>query len=152
MCINGVPVEVENDRGMLRMRRCWKRGDLVEYRLDMPTRLIVSHPQVRATARRGAVMRGPLLYCLEEIDNGSNLSALAVRPDVQFTERYEPDLLGGTLTIHFIGSRVLEDDWSDGELYKPYVMKEADVELTAIPYCLWQNRGKGELQTWIPLK
>lgn len=49
-------------------------------------------------------------------------------------------------------SRVLEDDWSDEELYKPYVMKEADVELTAIPYCLWQNRGKGELQTWIPLK
>lgn len=152
LSVNGAPVEAENVGGMLHIRRSWKPGDVVEYVLDMPARLVVSHPRVRANARRGAIMRGPMLYCLEEIDNGENLSALAIPRNVKFEERYEPELLGGTMTLRFRGTRLLEDDWSEEELYKPFVMKEEEAELVAIPYCLWQNRGKGELQTWLPLQ
>ncbi len=150
--VNGEAFEANDVKGMLHIRRTWSSGDKVAYKIDMPAKLIVSQPQVRANAGRAAIMKGPMLYCLEEVDNGANLSAITVKSDVEFEEKYEPDLLGGTTTLHFKGWRLTEDGWNENELYKPFVRNEETVDLVAIPYCLWQNRGKGEMQTWIPVR
>ena len=152
IAVNGEAFDAKEALGMLLIRRVWKKGDVVEYSIPMEPRLIVSHPRVRATAGRAAIMRGPLLYCLEEADNGDNLGAISLKSDVRFREVFEPALLGGTLTLELEGQKLTEEDWGENELYRPFVRKEETVRLKAIPYCLWQNRGKGELQTWLPVR
>ena len=97
-------------------------------------------------------MKGPLVYCFEEADNGTNLSSLRMSPDAAVKEIYEPDLLGGTLTLSVSGRRITEDGWDENTLYRPFHVTEKEQELKAIPYCLWNNRGQGEMIVWIPMK
>ena len=73
-------------------------------------------------------------------------------PDAAVKEIYEPDLLGGTLTLSVSGRRITEDGWDENTLYRPFHVTEKEQELKAIPYCLWNNRGQGEMIVWIPMK
>ena len=50
------------------MRRAWAAGDVVELTLPMKPRLVEAHPLVEEARNQVAVMRGPLVYCLESID------------------------------------------------------------------------------------
>lgn len=149
LLLNGQEIHADENKGMFFVRRDWKSGDTLELVMEMPAVIVAAHPQVRANAGKCAVVKGPLVYCLEEIDNGSNLNAISISPDTKIEEIYEPDLLGGTLTLHFKGSRTLETNWNGNELYKPYQADTEQVKLKAIPYCMWNNRGTGEMLVWM---
>lgn len=136
------------DFGYLKMLRSWKGKTEIVLELDMPARLVFSHPNVRANVGRCAVVKGPLVYCLEEVDNGKRLPAVSVAPDVELTEEYDKDLLGGTMVIRAPGARLTDIDW-DGLLYRGEKPEKERVELKFVPYCLWQNRGEGEMIVWI---
>ena len=138
--------------GMIYIQRIWQKGDRVTLKLDMPPRIMASHPRIRANSGRVCLMKGPLVYCFEEADNGTNLSSLRMSPDAAVKEIYEPDLLGGTLTLSVSGRRITEDGWDENTLYRPFHVTEKEQELKAIPYCLWNNRGQGEMIVWIPMK
>ena len=137
------------EKGMICIQRTWQKGDTVTLKLDMPPRFMVSHPRIRANSGRVCLMKGPLVYCFEEADNGSNLSSLRLSPDASVAEVYDPDLLGGTLTLSVTGLRVTEEGWDEETLYRPLHVTEQKQELKAIPYCLWNNRGQGEMAVWI---
>ena len=94
-------------------------------------------------------MKGPLVYCLEEIDNGANLPSVFVDAGQEPEEQYEEDLLGGITTISLKGKRLLEDAWEDGALYAQRKPGFEDVELKAVPYYCWNNRGAGEMLVWM---
>lgn len=133
-------------------------GDTVTLNLDMPVRVMVSHPRIRANSGRICLMKGPLVYCFEEADNGTNLGSLFLRPDASIQEVYDPDLLGGTLTLSMEGSRITEEGWDDASPYRPFGRTTITKKITkktqqrkAIPYCLWNNRGEGEMLVWIHL-
>ena len=142
---NGEAVRPRPEKGYLYLDGPWQ-DDTVQYRFAMPPRFVWADPRLRANAGRAAVMKGPLVYCLEEVDNGGDLAALAVDTAAGLTEGYDPALLGGTTVIRARGKRLRAD--ADGALYRNTPPEETDAELTFIPYCFWGNRAPGEMQVW----
>jgi DUF1680 family protein len=120
--------------------------------MDMPIRPVFANPAVRLLEGRVAIQRGPLVYCLEGVDNGGILlDRISLDPQTiaqTFTEEYRPDLLGGVTVIHGKGYAIDEAGWQD-ELYREEAPGEREVEFTAVPYCVWDNRAPGEMRVWL---
>lgn len=147
--VNGKADTPALQNGYLLLTRTWQDGDTAELALDMPVTVIEAHPQVRANAGRIALTRGPLVYCLEEMDNGANLPALAVSADAaDWAATFDPAALGGAVLLTGKGTRTEEGGWAD-TLYRPAQAAQTPVSVKAVPYYLWGNRGEGEMQVWI---
>jgi DUF1680 family protein len=137
------------------VRRQWRSGDVVELDLPMPVRRVESHPHVSENTGRVALMRGPLLYCVEQIDHPDlNLDDVVVSDDASFRVETHPDLLGGVVTLTAPATLNPPDvDWA-GRLYRT---SRADEEptashpasITAIPYHTWANREPGPMRVWL---
>lgn len=112
-------------------------------------RFVRANPMVRADEGKTAVMRGPLVYCLEETDNGKNLAALYIDTRAELEEAYQEELLGGAVSITAKGKRILQEGWKEDELYKEQEIRLEEVQLKAVPYCYWGNRRTGEMAVWI---
>lgn len=151
--INGSEVNLTSklDNGYVKLKRVWGKDDLIELELSMPVIFMQSHPKVRANAGRVAIQRGPLIYCLEEIDNGGNLQALSIPAHPELAAEFAEDVLGGIVTIKCQGERDEDFTWDD-QLYRPVENKTIPATMEAIPYFLWNNRSAGEMLVWIRRK
>jgi DUF1680 family protein len=137
------------------VRRTWQTGDSVRLHLPMPVRLVECHPYVQENAGRLALMRGPLLYCLEQADNaGFDLRDVTLIPDASFSTVYRPELLGGVVVLRN-QSLILspDDDWND-LLYRTAPSERGNeaslsAEISAIPYYAWANREPGAMRVWL---
>ena len=123
--------------------------DVIDITFDMPAQIVYANPNVRADVGKVAVVKGPIVYCLEEIDNGDNLFGLYIDVDTYLEEKYCADILGGITVIKANGKRVKTVSWGDGKLYAPRPVKFEKVKLTFVPYCNWGNRGYGEMSVWV---
>ena len=118
----------------------------------MPVRRIKANFQVQADAGRVAIQRGPLVYCLEGIDNGGRVSDLVVPPDTTLTATWNPALLGG---IEVVTGRtmkyVVQLTPATAPLYSPETQTYSGEPgtFTAIPYYAQNNRTSGELEVWV---
>jgi DUF1680 family protein len=143
-------LEYKTGDGFAVISREWKDGDKLEIVFDMPVSIIETNPHVRDNIGKVAVTRGPVVYCLEEADNGKELFKVRAgcpKPD-SIKVQYEKDLLEGVVTVSFKGKR--EKDWSSDALYRSAsetVYEEKD--LRWIPYYAWANRGEGEMTVWV---
>ena len=79
---------------------------------------------------------------------GNYLNSICVKADTEIREVYDKSLLGGTLCASFDAKRIDYDKASD-ELYTESVPQYKEDTLTAVPYCYWNNRGKGEMLVWM---
>jgi DUF1680 family protein len=152
LVVNGKPVAVTAGR-YAEVRRAWAAGDAVELTLPMRPRLVEAHPLVEETRNQVAVMRGPLVYCLESIDlpKVTSVQAVAVPRGTRFTPRFDRDLLGGIVVLEGKAEAAPRTTWGH-ELYrdfKPSANGPLDIKL--IPYYAWANRGKSEMTVWMPL-
>ncbi|MBR1912959.1 MAG: glycoside hydrolase family 127 protein [Treponema sp.] len=148
--LNGQECAAEKKDGYLLMHRTFKDGDELEYEMDLQVRVVFANPKVRENIGKAAVMMGPVVYCLEEHDNGKDLHQLRFVGHPDFYVRYEPDLLNGVNVITCKGFRLCTDDWGEDELYSfEHQLKIKDVPLTFIPYYAWNNRGPGEMMVWV---
>ncbi|MDF2878648.1 MAG: hypothetical protein K0S30_1744 [Clostridia bacterium] len=152
MSINGEAVSsLYKENGYLLIRKEWEEEEVVEIEFDMPVQLIQAHPKVRENAGKIAITRGPLVYCVEEVDNGSNLSALSIALGSEFEKEYRHDLLGGVVILKAEGYR--EDEAATGgELYRIATNSDKPIKIVAVPYSMWGNRGNGEMSVWIRKK
>ncbi len=116
---------------------------------SVPARFVRANPRVRADAGRIAIVKGPLVYCLEETDNGENLSGVFADAKGKLVEAYEENLLGGVTTVTFTGKRLKDTLWEDGALYGDRENLFEEVTLRAVPYHAWGNRKPGEMQVWM---
>jgi hypothetical protein len=114
----------------------------------MPVERVEAHPAARYDCGRIALQRGPLVYCLEETDNGPALNDIALPRAARFTVKYDKKFLGGAAIITTTGRRRALAGWKD-TLYRPAQSKTKSVALKAIPYFLWGNRAPGEMLVWI---
>lgn len=146
--INGEKIGVEADRGYAVIRRRWRRGDTVELTLPMPVRRVWADSRIRHDTGRVALMRGPLVYCLEEMDNGPDLAALEMPRDAPLTARHERDLLGGVTVAQAPGRR-LDAGGEGGPLYRDAPPASHAAMIIAVPYYARANRGPGERLVWI---
>jgi DUF1680 family protein len=151
--VNGEPIAVKSERGYAEIRRDWRPGDVACLTLPMPVRRVDSHPHVSENAGRVALMRGPLLYCIELADNPEVVLADVELSDATEVEAvFNPELLGGVVTLAS-EAMVLDpgNKWS-GNLYRtasPANSAHKPTRLTAIPYYTWSNREPGPMRVWI---
>jgi hypothetical protein len=134
--------------GYAKLRRAWQPGSTIELNLPMPVERVQAHPNVRANCGRAALQRGPLVYCLEEIDNGKNLNDLVLPREENLAVQFEKKLLGGVAVIIGRAKRRALDEW-EGVLYRVDGSKSESISVKAIPYFAWDNRAPGEMLVWI---
>ncbi len=145
LAINGQAQPVVPVNGYAVLRRVWRPGDQVMLTLPMPIERVRADPRVSTAAGKVALQRGPVVYCLEEPDNGADLAALSLPRTAALTARHDPALLGGCVVIEGQGVRVQPGR----SLYTVAPPQTETRPLWAIPYGLWANRGEGEMRVWI---
>lgn len=114
----------------------------IELELDMPVRIISANRRIHSDAGRIAVMRGPVVYCAEGIDNGADIKSIALPTESVF-ELAESEFLLPILKTE--AYRPFESD----SLYYEAVDDYEKIPLTLIPYYAFANRGESEMQVWL---
>lgn len=140
--------------GDLVVERAWQMGDVVELALEMPAVLVESHPSVEANRDSVAIVRGPVVYCLEQGDQPEDVDLLRIAIDTNAPLRVETnDTFDGAPTIEAVGYRRDVRGWNH-QLYQRMsaagVAQDVRVVLRAVPYYAWANRGAGAMRVWIP--
>ena len=148
--INGTAHKPQgNANGYLSITREWHAGDRVELRFDMPVVRVYAHPLVRENVGRFALRRGALVYCFEDIDNPDGVfQTLALSGDVALETAFNDELLGGVTLIRGIGAVLDAAEW-ENSLYLQAKPKMKPLEVTAIPYYAWCNRGTSQMSVWV---
>ena len=121
----------------------------IEMLFSVSPRIMHANPLVKEDIGKIAVMKGPMVYCLEEVDNGKNLPAIFLDTKQELKEFYEEKLLGGVTVIRAKGRKVVDSEWQDYELYKESDLKLEEIQLTFVPYAYWGNRRTGEMLVWV---
>ncbi len=119
----------------------------VELTFDMPAEIVYANPLVRANNGKCAIVKGPVVYCLEQADNGEDLSALFIDSSAKLIEEFDESLYGGVVKVSVSGRR-LDVDGFGKSLYGVMPPKFTDAELTFVPYANWGNRAAGEMSVW----
>jgi DUF1680 family protein len=145
LTVNGQPQTLTPVKGYAALRRVWSAGDQVGLTLPMPVERVRADPRLATVAGCVALQRGPVVYCLEEPDNGANLAGLSLPRTAELTTRTDAALLGGCVVIEGRGQRLKPSP----TLYRTTVPEVDTLTLRAIPYGLWANRGEGEMRVWI---
>ncbi len=112
------------DAGYLEITREWRSGDVVTLGLPMSVRFVEADDRVEADRGRVALERGPLVYCLEQADNGGDVRELTLDAPAEWQPEPRPDLLGGITVL-------------------------TNGDLTAVPYFAWGHRGAGSMAVWL---
>ncbi|WP_258104079.1 glycoside hydrolase family 127 protein [Marinoscillum sp. MHG1-6] len=142
--INGKMVQPRLEKGFIVISRKWKKGDLIEMDLPMEIHKIRANEKVESDKGRFALKSGPLVYCLEGKDQEDDrILSLLVPDTVSVMKKFDEQLFGGIITLNFNGYLVSEKiNENEAELEK--------LELKAIPYFMWANRGKDNMLVWLP--
>lgn len=130
--VNGQAVPYRQENGFALLNRTWKKGDIVEIELPMPVRKVLAHEKVTADKGRVALERGPVVYCVEGVDNGGTVKKVSVGAQTTLHTVNAPDFITESVLI--------KGESPDGARF------------TAIPYCLWSHRGVGEMAVWLPAR
>ena len=110
---------------------------------DMPVQLYEANNAVQNNAGCAAVTRGPIVYCLEGVDNGAHLRSIRISSQASFTPEDTPEY--GVPALLCEGLRKKEHDG----LYRPYSADREKVPLRFIPYFAFANRGATEMLVWV---
>jgi DUF1680 family protein len=157
--VNGASAGSAKPGQYLAMKREWKNGDAVSLNLDMKPQVLRADHRVVEDFGRVAVQRGPLVYCLEQMDQPEGVKLHDVLLDMrqgggaQFREEFEKELLGGILVLRHAGAANTKPAGSKA-LYQPYsteVPQTRQVGLKFIPYFAWANRSETAMQVWTPV-
>ncbi len=141
-------VDFTLNKGYLLFFYKWQHGDVLNYHMGITSKLVYANPLVKYDAGKAVITRGPIIYCLEEQDNGAQLWQLSVNSDESFTEEWSEEL-GGIIKVGCGGSRDLA---YSKDLYTYIPIQQMLAELTAIPFYARFNRDIGELQVWTRIK
>lgn len=132
---------------------------MIKVKFDMSPQVIEANPRVVDDYGRVAVQRGPLVYCLEQLDQPDGVGLFDVALDVRaerssnFEEELQSDLLGGVVVLKHRGA-VTDKSASSEVLYQNYTAKKPEVkqvDLRFIPYYAWANRAATPMQVWTPV-
>ncbi|HEX4424251.1 MAG TPA: beta-L-arabinofuranosidase domain-containing protein, partial [Terriglobales bacterium] len=155
VAVNGKTIDGAKAGEYLPIQRKWKSGDVVTLNFPMDTEIVASNPRVSENTGRVAVMRGPIVYCIEGLDQpgGVSLSDIALHVSdnsgKEFQNEYSANLLDGIVVLHHDGV-AYETASADEGLYMPLgtAPKTRPAKLTMIPYYAWANRQPTAMQVW----
>ncbi len=128
LSINGKRINVPKEKGYAVIKD-WKSQDVIALDMDMPVEIVAADPHVKENFDKRAIQRGPLVYCMEEIDNPVYFDQIQLSPSTTFQTAFASDILNGIKTIKTNGRAQ---------------------SATFIPYYAWDNRKAGKMRVWIP--
>jgi len=140
--VNGKPARIDLQNGFAHIKRKWKEGDSIELNLPMPIRRLISNKLLKINRNKVALQRGPIVYCLEGIDNGGDVLNLVIHDDVKLATEFRDDLLGGVMTIKGTAAIARRNRFGLKDV------TGTQRTFTAIPYYAWSHRGQGEMTVW----
>ena len=147
--VNGGKFSPHAANGYTEIRRSWSNGDTIDLTLPMDIQRLEANPRVVYDRGKTALRRGPLIYCLEQADQEAPVEQIILPLGAQLEGQYTPELLGGITLIKGQGLLRPLDDWKD-VLYQPvHPATTKPVPITAVPYCIWGNRGLGKMAVWL---
>lgn len=148
LTVNQESPKAKMEKGYVHLTRIWETGDTVRLELEMPVTLMQAHPKVREDCGKVAVMRGPVVYCVEGEDNGEEISNLSIDPGKEI--KYSAGMLTvqpEAVCIELAGYRLKGNE--EKRLYRPADFRREPAVIRAIPYFLRGNRGFTEMQVWL---
>jgi len=149
--LNGLKISEEIKPGSyFKLSRSWSDGDRIELSFQMEVRKTSCNPLVYENMGRMALSRGPLVYCLESVDNtGFDVWDLLIPEDAVLQAEWAPNLLDGVMVIR--GEEYVADsEWGRDSLYRALnPAKARKTGFLAIPYYAWANREPGPMSVWI---
>lgn len=128
LSINGKRINVSEEKGYAVIKD-WKSQDVIALDMDMPVEIVAADPHVKENFGKRAIQRGPLVYCMEEIDNPEYFDQIQLSPSTTFQTAFVSDILNGIKKIKTNGRAQ---------------------SATFIPYYAWDNRKAGKMRVWIP--
>ena len=128
LSINGKRINVSEEKDYAVIKD-WKSQDVIALDMDMPVEIVAADPHVKENFGKRAIQRGPLVYCMEEIDNPVYFDQIQLSPSTTFQTAFASDILNGIKTIKTNGRAQ---------------------SATFIPYYAWDNRKAGKMRVWIP--
>ena len=128
LSINGKRINVSEKKGYAVIKD-WKSQDVIALDMDMPVEIVAADPHVKENFGKRAIQRGPLVYCMEEIDNPEYFDQIQLSPSTTFQTAFVSDILNGIKTIKTNGRAQ---------------------SASFIPYYAWDNRKAGKMRVWIP--
>ncbi len=150
--VNGQAVSTpKGEDGYAVVNRCWNDGDTVNLSLHMQPELMQANVNLRQGAGRVAIQRGPVVYCLEQMDNGENLPDICLDKTSVLETFWAKDVEGfpGYMAITGKGSRSGAAAQHANALYFPLEAQREAVSLRFVPYFLWGQRQPGEMLIWV---
>lgn len=127
--INGqAKSDLKIEKGYIVLDKTWKEGDYIQLLFDMPVEVMTADSRVKENSGKRAIQRGPLVYCMEEVDNIESFDNKVLNSDTNYTITHRADLLEGVATITALTS---------------------NTEINLIPYYAWDNRTPGQMKVWI---
>ncbi len=123
--------------GYVVIDRAWNKGDEISLMLPMNIQYVSANPKIEDNMGKLALMRGPLVYCVEDVDNSAYFDENTdwhLKP-TDFKAEYDNELLNGVVKL-------------EGKATVPSTTNE--MNLTAVPYYAWNNRGKSQMKVWFP--
>lgn len=146
LTVNGATVVPSVDQGYVTLRQAWVIGDSVSLRLPVEPRLVHADVAVSDTAGKVAILRGPVVYCLEGLDHDAEVHQLRLAAGAMLRVRSEQ--LGGLATIEASGTMDLPPV-IPRPLYSTVPPATAPATLTMVPYYAWNNRGPSTMTVWM---
>jgi len=132
VAVNGSAVSAPVEKGYVVLRSKWKDKDKIELVMTMPVEVVAADPRVKEDEGKRAVQRGPIVYCIEEVDNPEGFDNLALSEGMDFKLEKLPKR-------QWWGHEIMQISARTGE-----------GEMTLIPYFAWDNREAGKMKVWIP--
>ncbi|MDT7811057.1 MAG: uncharacterized protein QOJ42_973 [Acidobacteriaceae bacterium] len=156
--VNGKEIAGPKPGEYMAIRRRWAENDTIDLSFDMTTRMLKANPAVTEDRGRVAFQRGPIVFCMEHLDQpdhgvGMNLAGYTVLPEGATMEQFEPQLLDGVMVLTHPAT--ISKTATDVPLYFPASTPKAPASPTTvklIPYYAWANRESASMQVWIPYK
>lgn len=144
--VNGERAIGKIEKGFFYIKRNWGQNDNVEITFDMPVKRIYSNTKVRANEGCIAIKRGPIVYCFEGVDNGENIQELRIKKSASFIPEMKKDsILKNNVILKGRGMRLSSSD----ALYSDVPPETVDMDVLAIPYYAWGNRGLNQMKVWM---
>ena len=156
--VGGKAIQATPEKGYLAITREWRPGDVVELNLPMPVHAVHGNEHIAATRDRVAFERGPVVYCVEDLDRTKPLNNLTVPADAQVKPEARSALFGGITVLEISGVRLATASpvsdanaatgaGSSTAATTPATSKT--VTLTAVPYYAWNNEGLAPMAVWL---
>ncbi|HWA09577.1 MAG TPA: glycoside hydrolase family 127 protein [Opitutaceae bacterium] len=141
--VAGAAVTAQPEKGYVSITREWRAGDVVELGLPMPVHAVQGNEKIAATRGLVAYERGPVVYCVEDLDGKTPLKNLTLPAAAKISVEPRPRFLGGVTVLEIDGARLSGPGDSAAAVSRP-------VALTAIPYFAWNNQGLAPMAVWLP--